>query len=203
MFALLQQGGFAMYVLLAMSISLVAIVIERYVRLRAASTDTIIFLSRLARLLQEKRTGEALSFCDNSESAVAAIAGAALSKQGRSKEELRDTLASAISLQQARLSRNIPLIGTIATIAPFVGLFGTVLGVMDAFKHLTPGAGFEQISRGISEALIATAAGLAVAIVAVIAYNLFTTWLHRFEVDFEVVSSEVLSLLTEEESVRS
>ncbi|MBI3909856.1 MAG: MotA/TolQ/ExbB proton channel family protein [Armatimonadetes bacterium] len=202
MFAILNQGGFTMYILLAVSITMVAIIIERYIRLKAASTDTIIFLARLARLMQEGRLGDAMSFCDRSQSAIASVAGAALAKQGRGKEEIKDTLASAITLQQASLTRNLPLIGTIATTAPFIGLFGTVIGIMHAFQEIAAmtGANPGQVSRGISEALINTAAGLGVAIVAVVAYNLFTTWVNRFDVDFEVVSTEVLHLMTDQEA---
>jgi biopolymer transport protein ExbB len=198
---ILQQGGVAMYVLLLCSVGMVAVIIERAIRLREATTDTIIFLAKLTRLVQEGRTQEAQSFCDRSPSAVASIAGAGLAREGRSKEEVRDTLASAIALQQHRLGRNLPLLGTIASTSPFVGLFGTVLGIMATFRSISmaTGGAMPDVSRGISEALIATAGGLGVAILATASYNYFQTWVQRFDVDFEVVATEVLHLVAEEE----
>ncbi len=203
MIGILQQGGVAMWVLLLCSIAMVAVIVERAMRLREASTDTIIFLAKLARLVQEGRMGDAHSFCDRSRAAIAAVASAGLSREGKNKEEVRETLASATALQQHRLGRNLPLLGTIASTAPFIGLFGTVLGIMTTFRSISMATANATggISAGISEALIATAGGLGVAIIAVAAYNYFQAWLHRFDVDFEVVSTEVLRLLTEEKEL--
>src|SRR5688572_29710361 len=178
MLGLLQQGGVAMFVLLLCSVAMVAVIIERYMRLREAGTDTIIFLAKLSRLVQEGKMGEAHSLCDRSSAAIASVASAGLAKEGRPKDEIRDTLTSAVTLQQHRLTRNLGIQGTIASTAPFVGLFGTVLGIMRTFKGLNwaaGGGGLGEVSRGISEALIATAAGLGVAIIAVAAYNWFQT----------------------------
>jgi biopolymer transport protein ExbB len=200
MLGLIQQGGVAMYFLLACSVAMLAVIIERTIRLREASTDTIIFLARLARLVQEGRIGEAQAFCDRSKAAVAAIASAGLARDGRNKDEVRDTLQSAVTLQQHRLGRSLSILGTIASTSPFVGLFGTVLGIMSTFRTMSMASAgaAPDISRGIAEALIATAGGLGVAIVAVVAYNYFQTWVSRFDVDFEVVSTEVLHLVSAE-----
>jgi biopolymer transport protein ExbB len=200
MLGIINQGGIAMYVLLLCSVGMVAVIIERFIRLREASTDTIIFLAKLGRLVQEGRIGDAQGMCDNSKSAIAQVAGAGLAREGRSKEEIRDTLASAVTLQQHNLGRNLALLGTIASTAPFVGLFGTVLGIMKTFKEMSmANAGAAaSVSGGIAEALIATAGGLGVAILAVGAYNYFQTWVQRFDVDFEVVSTEVLHLVAGE-----
>jgi len=203
MWQMVQHGGVAMYVLLLCSIGMVTVIVERAMRLREANTDTIIFLAKLARLVQEGRMGDAHSFCDRSKAAIAAVASAGLSREGRSKEDVRETLHSAVALQQHRLSRNLPVLGTIASIAPFVGLFGTVLGIMSTFQSLSmaTGGALPDISRGISEALVATAGGLGVAIIGVAAYNYFQSWVQRFDVDFEVVAGEVLRLMTEEKEL--
>src|SRR5262245_27453746 len=99
MLSLIQQGGVAMYFLLLSSVARVAVIIERTIRLREASTDTIIFLAKLTRLLQEGRIGEAQAYCDRSKAAVATVAGAGLQREGRTKDEVRDTLSSAVALQ--------------------------------------------------------------------------------------------------------
>jgi biopolymer transport protein ExbB len=200
MLTMLEHGGIAMYVLLGASIVMVTVVIERAARLREASTDTIIFLAKLSRFVQEGRMGDATSFCDRSRAAIASVASAGLAREGRDKDEIRDTLASAVAMQQHRLARNLPVVGTIASVAPYIGLFGTVLGIMSTFRamSLATGGAMPDISRGISEALVATAGGLGVAIVATGAYNYFQTWVQRFDVDFEVVSTAVLQMLCEE-----
>lgn len=199
MLGMLEQGGVAMYALLLCSVAMVAVIVERVVRLREASTDTIIFLAKLGRYVQEGKISDAQALCDHSKAAVAQVASAGLSREARSKDEVRDTLASAVALQQHRLTRNLAVLGTIASTAPFVGLFGTVLGIMKTFKTMSMANGqLPNISGGIAEALIATAGGLGVAIIAVAAYNYFQTWVQRFDVDFEVVSTEVLHLMSGE-----
>jgi biopolymer transport protein ExbB/TolQ len=202
MFEMLYQGGFTLYLLLIASMVTVTVCLERTLRMRKASTDTLLFLSKLTRYLSDSRLDEAVTFCERSSSAIAAVATAVLSKHGRGKEEIRDTLVSAISIQNHLLSRNLSILATLATTTPYVGLFGTVLGIIRAFHDIsiTGSTGAQVVSRGISEALICTAAGLGVAILAVFAYNFFQNWLTRFELDFEVVSSELLHAMAPEGS---
>ncbi len=200
MLDIFRQGGITIYFLLLASLGTVMVCLERTVRLRRASTDTLLFLSKLTRYLGDGRLDEAIGLCERSPSAVAAVASAGLGKHGRGKEEVRDTLASAIATQNHMLSRNLSVLATLATTTPYIGLFGTVLGIIRAFRDIstTGSAGAQVVSRGIAEALICTAGGLAVAITAVFAYNFFQNWLTRFELDFEVVSSELLHVVTSE-----
>jgi biopolymer transport protein ExbB len=204
MVSFLQQGGVTLWILLVCSLAVVAVVIERCVRLRGYGTDTLLFLSKLSRFCAEGRMGEAQAYCDRSRAAVAAIATAGFAKCGRSKEEVRDTLGSAIALQTHMMSRNLAVLGTIAATAPFIGLFGTVLGIMRSFHQISvrKATGLHVVGGGIAEALIATAAGLGVAIVAVAAYNFFQNWIGRLQVDMEVVAAEVLHMAAREEAYR-
>jgi biopolymer transport protein ExbB len=204
MLEIFQQGGITIYFLLLASLATVGICLERTVRLRRAGTDTLLFLSKLTKYLKDGRVDEAVSLCERSHSAVAAVASAGLARYGRSKEEIRDTLISAIATQNHLLSRNLAVLATLATTTPYVGLFGTVLGIIRAFHDIsvTGAAGAQVVSKGIAEALICTAGGLGVAITAVFAYNFFQNWLSRFELDFEVVSAELLHALAGEEAVR-
>jgi biopolymer transport protein ExbB len=204
MMSLLQQGGVTLWILIACSLAVVAVVIERCIRLRSYGTDTLLFLSKISRFCADGRMGEAQAYCDRSRAAVAAIATAGFAKSGRSKEEIRDTLASAITLQTHMMSRNLIVLGTTAATAPFIGLFGTVLGIMRSFHQISvkKATGLHVVGGGIAEALIATAAGLGVAIVAVAAYNFFQNWISRLQVDMEVVSAEVLHMAAREEVLR-
>src|SRR3989338_5226960 len=102
-------------------------------------------------------------------------------------------------LAEAGMQRGMPTLGTIASTAPFIGLFGTVVGVMRAFKDLAgaAGAGPGVVAIGISEALVCTAAGLFVAIPAVAAYNYFNNRTQRFAEEMSWVSEEILESLSE------
>src|ERR1041384_626997 len=94
-----QQGGITIYFLLLASLATLMVCLERTIRLRKATADTLLFLSKLTRYVSDGRLDEAISYCERSPSAVAAVASAGLAKYRRSKEEIRDTLASAIATQ--------------------------------------------------------------------------------------------------------
>lgn len=203
MLGVLQQGGITLWILLFCSLLVIAVSLERYVRLRQAAADALLFLSKVSRFCAEGRLGEAAAYCDRSRAAIAAVANAGFAKCGRSKEEIRDTLSSAIALQTHMLNCNLAILGSIATTAPFIGLFGTVLGIMRSFHEISvrKATGIHVVGGGIAEALIATAAGLGVAIVAVVAYNFFQNWIGRLVVDMEVVATEVLHMAAREEAL--
>ena len=116
-----------------------------------------------------------------------------------SRDERRRAAERAIGRAAAELERGIATLGTIASVAPFIGLFGTVIGVMRAFRDLASaaGAGPGVVAVGISEALINTAAGLLVAIPAVAAFNHFNQRIARFQEDLTWMVDEVLDGLSE------
>jgi biopolymer transport protein ExbB/TolQ len=101
----------------------------------------------------------------------------------------------------AGLERGLVVLGTIGSTAPFVGLFGTVLGIIRAFSDLAgdTGAGPSVVAAGVSEALVATAAGLFVAIPAVIAYNFFVRSARRQALELETLAAEFIDSLVKEE----
>ena len=97
----------------------------------------------------------------------------------------------------AELKRGLSGLATIGSTAPFVGLFGTVVGIMNAFRASAPAkaAGIQSVASGISEALVTTALGLLVAVPAVWCYNYFTTKVENFDVEMENSSMELVSYL--------
>ncbi|MEK7702439.1 MAG: MotA/TolQ/ExbB proton channel family protein [Nitrospirota bacterium] len=115
----------------------------------------------------------------------------------RSIVHLERILKSGIQNELDYYEKHLHLLATIGNTTPFVGLFGTVVGIVDAFQAigLEKSANISVVAPGIAEALIATAAGLAAAIPAVVAYNLFTNRLRRLEVKLEVFSSELIHLI--------
>jgi biopolymer transport protein ExbB len=125
---------------------------------------------------------------------------AAFSKIGASRQTLQDHLEATLAAERLRIGAHLGIVGTIGNIAPFIGLFGTVLGIIRAFRDIgqVGAAGPAVVATGISEALVATAAGLFVAVTAVIVYNLFVVWQGRLMRRAEIVANAMLSMLSPE-----
>jgi len=110
---------------------------------------------------------------------------------------IRRALDAALSREVERLSRHLPFLATVGSTSPFIGLFGTVWGIMNAFQNigLTKNTSLASVAPGIAEALVATAFGLVAAIPAVVAYNKFSTDLKRSAANMEQFSAEFLNII--------
>ena len=194
----LAQGGVVMYPLALCSLITVAIGLERLWQFVEAGrgADQI---EAIRKALGQRRREEARAACGTRDSIFCALARTATAGMGDPQPVLAETLARTSVDEQLRLSRLLAVIGTIGNIAPFIGLLGTVLGIIRAFHDIARVgvAGAAVVARGISEALVATAAGLFVAIVAVIVFNLFTTWLDRIAQRADSWASELVALTGE------
>jgi biopolymer transport protein TolQ len=148
-----------------------------------------------ARLL--RRTND---FLRDVTPAMAATAGRAAKFSGSQVEALQMVLDSETNAARERLSRYVPSLGTIGSVSPLIGLLGTVLGVIEAFIGIaSQGSGnIGAVAPGVAEALIATAAALAVAIPAVFGYNLFANRLNRIDSELDGFSTELIALLVRE-----
>ncbi|HEY7898423.1 MAG TPA: MotA/TolQ/ExbB proton channel family protein [Gemmatimonadaceae bacterium] len=132
--------------------------------------------------------------------ALAATPGRVAKFSGSQVEALRLVLDAETNAAQERLSRYVPSLGTIGSVSPLIGLLGTVLGVIEAFIGIaSQGSGnIGAVAPGVAEALIATAAALAVAIPAVFGYNNFASRLNRIDSELEGFGSELIALLVRE-----
>ncbi|MDQ2889750.1 MAG: MotA/TolQ/ExbB proton channel family protein [Gemmatimonadota bacterium] len=132
--------------------------------------------------------------------ALAATPGRAAKFSGSQVEALRLLLDSETNAARDRLARYVPSLGTIGSVSPLIGLLGTVLGVIEAFIGIaSQGSGnIGAVAPGVAEALIATAAALAVAIPAVFGYNLFANRLNRIDSELEAFGTELIALLVRE-----
>jgi len=168
-----------MYLMIVLSVVSVAIMIERGWFFTTVSEN----IQKLAEALAERLNGHDLNGASElvatSKSAEAAIVAAGLKQLGRGAEAAEEAMASATALQRMRLERRLAFLGTVGNNAPFIGLLGTVIGIVQAFEKLEQaggvgGAGSAAAVMGsISESLVATAIGLVVAIPAVAAFNYF------------------------------
>jgi len=116
---------------------------------------------------------------------------------GAISQVLHRVLTTEILLQQTKMERYLGFLATTGNTAPFVGLFGTVWGIMDSFRHIgiKGSASLAVVAPGIAEALIATAAGIAVAVPAVVAFNVFTNKVSQFRSEMDAFSSEFLAIV--------
>jgi biopolymer transport protein TolQ len=197
-----QTGPVAQVVLLILLIFSVlswAIILSKWASLRRARTQSGRFL-RAFRKAQRLQDVAAVSEQFKPSPLVPVFENAfeEFRRQGESNIPAVQRAAQiAASEELTRLERRLPWLATTGAVAPFVGLFGTVWGIIDAFYGLgnTSAATLSAVAPGISEALITTAAGLAAAIPAVIAYNMFTHSMREFGARMDDFSLELLNLI--------
>src|SRR5882672_9204042 len=186
--------------LLACSVFSGAVILERWFTLRRFDFDRDSVLDRLKKLLSENKRESAVTFAEGLRRPIGRILTYTLqpSAQDRaaSREHIERVASRLIQTETARINHYLIVLGTIGSIAPFVGLFGTVVGIIHAFRAIAENAGGGPgvVANGIAEALITTALGLFVAIPAVMAYNLFTRKIERISDDMQLCVDEVIDL---------
>ena len=191
--------------LFLMSAYSIGIMIDRFLAYSAARKQSRQFAPAVAGALREGKLDEAIKIADRykkSHLAKVVVAGlqefraheAGADIPGEEVEASQRALERAEAITHAELKRGVSVLATVASSAPFVGLFGTVVGIINAFKGISTekSTGLGAVAGGISEALVATAIGLFVAIPAVWAYNYFSTKLESFDVEMSNSSSELV-----------
>ena len=183
--------------LIICSILSVAVFFERLFRYLSFQIDTAAFMDRIRQMVKAGQFTEAAMFAGQTPGPVAAVVKAGILCRDRSSEEVKDAIERVRMRQAGVLDSRLPILGTIGATAPFMGLLGTVIGIMRAFHDISMAgqAGTRVVADGIAQALVATALGLAVAIVAVIAYNFFVSWASRITVEMDTAGSEMVHLL--------
>ena len=172
---LIENGGVVMYPLLLCSIVSIAVIIERGWVLARAARGAARLHQLVIEAAQEGGIGDALALSRRDTSPLGSVYKAVLSAH-EDDDTHRMRLAQRRHSETARrLKRYVWLLGTVGSLAPFIGLFGTVIGIIRAFENMaaTGSGGFVVVASGISEALIATAGGLLVGVLSIFAYNAF------------------------------
>ena len=176
---IIHKGAIATYPLILMSIISVAVVFERLWSLRSIASVTLRITESLVEPIKKGQRDLAVAICkQNSHSPAGRIFLNILDREAGQRLEVTNNFAAeAIFEETQKLKKHLWILGTVASSAPFIGLLGTVVGIIKSFESMAIAGtgGFAVVAAGISEALIATALGLAVAIVAVIFYNYFQT----------------------------
>jgi biopolymer transport protein ExbB/TolQ len=194
---MLRAGSsWILYLLLGLSLAAVTIMLDRiwfYLQERPPRER----LAAAVAALGKGGAAAALAKLTDARSMEAAVARACLSHADDGVAAVEERKAGAIEQERARYERRLAFLGTLGNNAPFIGLFGTVLGIIRAFHDLAGNSlqGTQAVMSGIAEALVATGVGLLVALPAVAAYNIFTRQVERAASASEVLAHEILALL--------
>jgi biopolymer transport protein ExbB len=197
---ILQTGGFTMYILLFCSFLSVAILLERIIYYRKRSkTKRAEFMTRIKRTLKTGDFERAREICTDTDAPFSNIIYSGLELHGRPEKEISNAMEREITIETAKLERYTSIVGTIGNTAVYIGLFGTVLGIIRAFHDIAAAGagGMSIVIGGVAEALVCTATGLFVAIPAVIAFNYFAKRVEYFINDMELCASELIDLIGE------
>ncbi len=192
-------------ILLIMSMYSIAIMVERFLTYSAAKKQSREFAPRVAQALKNDRIEEAINISDkHKKSHLAMVVNAGLQEfraheastdiSGDEVEASKRALQRAIAIKSAEFKRGLSGLATIGSTAPFVGLFGTVFGIINAFTGMksAESAGIGAVAGGIAEALLTTALGLAVAVPAVWLFNYFTGKVDGFIIEMDNSASELI-----------
>jgi biopolymer transport protein ExbB len=201
-FSLIQvvlKGGWtswAIGALLLLSVVVFAVLFDRWTFFRRFFQGREEVLAGLEPFLNRKNFNEGMEACDRNGTFFAGIVRSGL-KARTDKTDASSAMEREAKRGLLKLERHLPLLATIGSTAPFVGLFGTVLGIIRAFRDLAVAnaGGAAVVSQGIAEALLATAAGLFVAISAVFIYNYFQSKLNTIAQEAEILISEMAEKL--------
>ena len=190
------QAEWVLWFLFALSVLSLAIIAERAWFLLRRRVDTHKLRGRLNGLINADSMKGALRVLGHEDSMEANVLARALGAVPRGPEAVEELVRAAVSEERQRYERALPLLAVVGSNAPFIGLFGTVLGIIRAFRDLADaqGGGSQAVMSGVSEALVATAVGLLVAIPAVSAFNLLKA---RIRVRTERADQLVRTLLAE------
>lgn len=191
------RESFTLVILLFCSVLSISFMIERILYFRKAGGSGDEILAHVHKLLEQDKAVEAQNWCHRQKSAVSQVIHYGLLHAARPRKDLEDLLATKRMEERLKLEKNLGVLGTLGNTAPFIGLFGTVVGIIRAFRDLAAsgGGGPSVVAKGIAEALVATAAGLLVAIPAVIVYNYFMKKVKVVGVEMEVAATRLVVML--------
>lgn len=194
----LLGSSWVMYLLLGLSVFSIAAMVERLVFFRRNAGDADALCDEVVKRLRRGDKEGARRFAAENRSIEAQVLGPALDWIDGGPEAFADAVDSQLGRKKKDLERGMSFLGTLGSNAPFIGLFGTVIGVIEAFHQLGEGANkaaMGNVMSGIAEALVATGVGLFVAIPAVIAYNVVQKKVGAIENNVGMVTKQVTAFL--------
>ena len=197
-FTLLHDGGPMMYPLFACAVFSVMVMIERFIAIHKASADNETLTEQVRQSLLAGRVNEALAVCEEHSGPVAALLASGIRNRNLDADSIERAMEELALRETPLLYRRLGVLDTIITIAPLLGLLGTVTGMIKAFNVVGSAGGLNdpsKITGGVGEALLATATGLAIAIVTLIGYNYLTEKVKEIIADMEIRATQLMNIL--------
>ena len=192
-------------ILFVLSVYSFGVMIDRFLMYNNARKQSRLFVQQVAGALKDGKLDEAIAIAErNKKSHIAKVVATGLSEFQSASQQVSDAevieaakrgLERSVAIVHAEMKRGLSALATIGSTAPFVGLFGTVVGILNAFKGIAANkaTGLSAVAGGIAEALVTTAFGLLVAVPAVWAYNYFTNKVEAFDVEMDNSSMEFIN----------
>lgn len=199
MFELMHRGGPMTWLILACGVVAGAVFLKKLFDLHRAQIKWEVFLKGIHNILGRQNIVEAVSICDETPGPVARLVREAILHHDEGQDNIRRAVEQAGLAEIPRLERFVPVLATLAQIVPMMGLLGTVLGMMQvllAIQQKAPLVHSGDLMSGLWQALIATAAGLAVAIPTYAGYNVLVHRVESIVLDMERAAAEMLSYLS-------
>lgn len=195
-FEIIHRGAIATYPLIIFSIVSVAVILERLWSLRNVGAATEQLADSILDSVKQGRKDLAMALCrQNYQSAAARLFFVVLSQSGADSLEKSAAFVNEAMFEEAqKMKKHLWILGTVASSAPFIGLLGTVVGIIKSFENMAVvgTGGFTVVAAGISEALVATALGLGVAIIALVFYNYFQVRVGNLSSVFRIQAMKLL-----------
>lgn len=199
MITLIQQGGAVMWLILAGGILALVVFLERLFHVHRAKIKSEDFIKGICNILGRRNIAEAMTICEETPGPVARIVRAAIQHRDQERRLIEQAIDSEALTEIARMERRFGVLATVAQLAPLLGLFGTVLGMIQTYMAIEQGAPLIQpgdLAGGMWQALLATAAGLGVAILSYAGYNLLVTKVDAIVLDMERSAGEIIGFFT-------
>lgn len=200
---LFTKEGLALWLILLASAVALVVFIERFLHCHRAQINSTEFLNGVRNVLRRNNVVEAIAICDATPGPVARLVKTAILNRDHGRERIREAIEEAGLIEVPQLEQKLNLLATIAQLAPLMGLFGTILGMMQVF-HQVEGSGLSahvgQLSHGVWTALIYSAAGLAVAIPVHAGYNYLVSRVNAIVLDMERAATEIANIVTDNDA---
>jgi len=197
--SLFEHGGVTLVILLLASLWSWVIIVERWLAFGRAENGSERLAARVAKLARAGQLSEARDLAQAEDGSLSRLLLFALGHGARDRASLDEALERRQAEELLELEHRLATLGTLGSVAPYIGLFGTVLGIIRSFSSLGQGAadatGAAMVSAGIAQSLVATAAGLAVAVPAVVLFNAFSRRLTVLETRMAAGASEISEAL--------
>jgi biopolymer transport protein ExbB len=195
---ILNMGGVTLYILLCCSILSVAIICYKIFEFWSKSRVTRVeFIKKLTNYVKDGKLDEAVDYCNSVNSPMAAVSKVGILAFKEKGERVGEAMDREIMIQAVQLETFTTILATLGSMTVYIGLFGTVLGIISAFHNISAvgAGGITVIIGGVSEALMATAAGLSVAVPASAAYNFIAKKIDKFVIQMEYCISALEEVL--------